>query len=159
MVATSPDHPPATFAFDVRTYGAIGDGVTDDTGAFQSALTGCGRRHRLYPNRCLRHYRITLYVNSSLPMQLRGEGWSSNILRQGASDLLVFAPPNGDQPALLVLQDFAVLCVGAPKTGLTALRFTTGLVRSVISTLLFYGRGDIRGRALCCVATPSTSVL
>lgn len=94
----------------------------------------------------------TVWMNSSLPLQVRGEGWSSNLLWAGPKDLLVWAPPGGDQPAHLVLQDFAVSCVGSPKVNVTgtgvsatALRFSTGLVRSVLSTLLFYGAGSVPG--------------
>jgi hypothetical protein len=160
------------YAFDVRAFGAVGDGVTDDTAALQAAISACVN------NSLLSHpiasdsdsapptpfvgggtvyipsgqYLITapLTVNSSMPLQIRGEGFSSNLLWSSSGDLLVWTPPDGQPATHILVEEFAVSCVGAPKldptTGLatgTALRFTTGVVRSVLASLLFYGRGGV----------------
>lgn len=142
------------YGFDARNYGAVGDGKTDNTAALQAtvdaAIAAGGGTIFLATGAYL--VQGTVWVNSSLPLQVRGEGWSSNLLWAGAGDLMVWAPPGGDQPAHLVLQDFAVSCVGSPKVNVTgagdsatALRFSTGIVRSVLSTLLFYGAGNVPG--------------
>lgn len=73
--------------------------------------------------------------------------WSSD------NDLIVWGASSQQQPAHLVVADFAVSCVGVPKRRAvagggafaTAIRFPSGGVRSVISTLLFYGAGVIPG--------------
>jgi hypothetical protein len=141
------------YGFSVRDYGAAGDGATDDTAAFNAAVgaaVAAGGGTVFVPTGA---YLLpsTVWFNSSVPLQVRGEGWSSNLLWAGPGDLLVWAPADGSTPAHLVVSDVAVSCVGAPKLGAdgaptgAAFRFTTGVVRSVLSTLLFYGRGAVPG--------------
>jgi hypothetical protein len=145
--------PPPPFAFDIRSFGAVGDGTTDDSAAVQAAVQAAiaAGGGTVYVPTGAYLMTQTVYVNASLPLQLRGEGWSSNFLWSSNNDLFVWAPADGSQPAHLVIQDFAVSCVGAAKVNnaasgngsATALRFSTGLVRSVLSTLLFYGAGPV----------------
>lgn len=141
------------FAFDVRDFGAVGDGKTDDSSAVQAAVSAAvaAGGGTVYVPTGAYLMTQTVYINASLPLQLRGEGWSSNFLWSSNNDLFVWAPPDGSQPAHLVIQDFAVSCVGTPKVNnaasgngsATAVRFSTGVVRSVFSTLLFYGAGPV----------------
>lgn len=151
----------------MKDYDAKGDGITDDTIAIQSTLSACINSTFggtvFFPSG-LYLVTSTLFINSSVPLQFRGEGWSSNILWSSSTDLFVWLPPGGsnDIPAHVVLDSFAISCVDQPKIltntttnstiVYTAIKFTSGVVRSVFSTILFYGRGNIP-------ATPYTATL
>ena len=146
---------PATdgfFVFDIVNFGAKGDGTSNDAPAIQAAANAAvaaGGGTIFLPSTA-RGYNIlsTINITSAIPLQLVGEGWSSILLWPFDGDLIVWGPNStSDQPAHLLLADFAIVCVGAaPKSRRsTALRFPNGIVRSTIHSLLFYGRGAVPG--------------
>ena len=156
LSSTAAASPPPPFAFDLRDYGGVGDGVADDTAALQSALAAAVAAHGGTVFIPAGTWRITSTVSvaPSSPLSIRGEGWQSALLWEADTDLLVLAPPGGTQLAHSFFADFAVLCGGASakSPASTALKFPTGLVRSTLSTLLFYGSGPLPsgGSAVTC---------
>ena len=141
-----------TFPFAITNYGAVGDGVHDDAPAVQAAIDACvaaGGGCTVYIPPATRGYNIsrTLWVRSDAPLHVVGDGWASLLLWSFDGDLLVWAPPGGGQAAHLRLASFAVACVGATgkSRASTAVRFSTGVVRSTIDGLLFFGRGAVPG--------------
>jgi hypothetical protein len=152
--AGSTPQPPPFGAFDIRDYGAIGNGVADCTAAIQAALdaaVGAGGGTVFIPAGLWRVAGgVTVAPPKTVPLSLRGEGWASALLWERDADLLTFAPANGEPLAHALLTDFAVLCGGAaPKSAASAaLRFPAGIVRSTLSTLLFYGSGPLPNASL-----------
>jgi hypothetical protein len=154
LSAASATPPPPFGAFDIRAFGAVGDGVTDCTAALQAALdaaVGARGGTVFVPAGVWRVAgQVRVAPGTSVPLTLRGEGWGSALLWESDADLLTFAPADGSQLAHALFADFAVLCAGAaPKSARsTALRFASGIVRSTLSTLLFYGAGPLPNASL-----------
>ena len=145
--------PPPFGAFDIRAYGAVGDGVADCTAAIQAALDAAvaARGGTVFiPAGAWRVAgQLRLAPASTVPLSVRGEGWGSALVWEQDADLLTIAPADGPL-AHALFTDFAVFCGGAaPKSARsTALRFTSGIVRSTLSTLLFYGSGPLPNASL-----------
>ena len=146
--------PPPFGAYDIRSYGAVGDGTTDCAPALQAAFDAAvgARGGTVFIPAGVWRIRSTVTVAppATVPLSLRGEGWGSALLWEADADLLVFAPLNGDQVAHALFTDFAVLCGGEgdKSAASTALKFSSGIVRSTLSTLLFYGAGPLPNASL-----------
>lgn len=144
--------PPPIYAFDIRSFGAIGNGITDNTLALQYALDAAVEAHGGTVFIPTGIFRITgtVTVKASVSLSIRGEGWQSALLWENDSDLLVFSPSDGTQLSHSFFSDFAILCGGSlPKTPTsTALKFSTGIVQSTLSALLFYGGGPLPNASL-----------
>jgi hypothetical protein len=156
--------PPPFGAFDIRLYGALGDGITDCTPALQAALDAAlaARGGTVFIPAGV--WRVAGGVRaapaSTVPVSLRGEGWASALLWEQDADLFTFAPADGSPLAHAFFADFAVFCAGpAPKSAAsTALRFPSGIVRSTLSTLLFYGSGPLPNASLGSAVTCGTNI-
>jgi hypothetical protein len=78
----------------VLSYGAKGDGITDDTAAINSAMSACVTRTT--PNNgCILYFPAGIYVTTGLTlrsyMNLKGDGWGTSVIRlkpHTASDVL-----------------------------------------------------------------------
>jgi hypothetical protein len=78
---------------NVKTYGAVGDGVTDDTAAIQNAINANAGKSIFFPQGT---YDIsgTLTITSADTL-LVGTGYSTSIIRQRTNTtILYFTPPN-----------------------------------------------------------------
>lgn len=126
-----------------RDYGAIGDGIHDDTAAFNATITGCVENGTAVLFIPAGYYVLseTLVITSALPLTIKGEGFVSNLLWTNDTDLFLW---NTSEPTVGVLvKDLAISSVGEKKSQIsTALHFTAGAVKSVFSTLFFYGAGS-----------------
>jgi hypothetical protein len=78
----------------VLTYGAKGDGRTDDTAAIDSAMSACTARD-IPNNGCILYFPAGIYVTTGLTlrsyMNLKGDGWGTSVIRlkaRTASDVL-----------------------------------------------------------------------
>jgi pectate lyase-like protein len=76
------------------SYGAKGDGVTDDTAAINSAMSACTTR-TIPNNGCILYFPAGVYVTTGLTlrsyMNLKGDGWGTSVIRlkqRTASDVL-----------------------------------------------------------------------
>ena len=145
---------PPPFAFDIRAFGALGDGVTDCTAALQAAFDAAigARGGTIFIPAGV--WRVAGEVRvapaSTVPLSLRGEGWASALLWERDADLLTFAPGDAQPLSHALFTDFAVFCAGsaAKSAASAALRFPSGIVRSTLTTLLFYGSGPLPNASL-----------
>jgi hypothetical protein len=78
----------------VASYGAKGDGVTDDTAAINSAMSACTAR-TIPNNGCVLHFPAGVYVTTGLTLRsyinMKGDGWGTSVIRlkaHTASDVL-----------------------------------------------------------------------
>jgi len=125
-------YPPFSFSdrnstFDVRTYGAVGNGVSDDSAAFQTTIdqcvavtTGCN----IYIPSGLYLLTKTLHIptKDSAPIQIFGDGWNSQCLWSSDADLFVWS---GDTATSVCMRDFKIRSIGQHKSSSNAaVRFT-----------------------------------
>jgi hypothetical protein len=143
---------PAGFMTSVKTYGAVGDGVTDDTAAIQSALSD-GRSNAtedynglpkaLYfpPGTYLVHN--TLQWNGCC-VTLQGSGSSSSIIRLApdssgfnntASPKPMILTPQGNESFRQSVWDIG-LSIGPGNPGATALSYVSNNVGSIHNVLI-----------------------
>jgi Pectate lyase superfamily protein len=85
---------PLPSQISVLSYGAKGDGVTNDTGAINSAMSVCTTR-TIPNNGCILYFPAGVYVTTGLTLQsymnLKGDGWGTSVIRlksHTASDVL-----------------------------------------------------------------------
>ena len=143
---------PAGFMTSVKTYGAVGDGVTDDTAAIQSALSDgrsnatedyYGLPKALYfpPGTYLVHN--TLQWNGCC-VTLQGSGSSSSIIRLApdssgfnntASPKPVILTPQGNESFRQSVWDIG-LTIGSGNPGATALSYVSNNVGSIHDVLI-----------------------
>jgi Pectate lyase superfamily protein len=78
----------------VASYGAKGDGVTDDTAAINAAMSACTAR-TIPNNGCVLYFQAGVYVTTGLTlrsyMNMKGDGWGTSVIRlkpHTASDVL-----------------------------------------------------------------------
>lgn len=73
---------------DVTNYGAVGDGLTDDTQAFEDAIAACAEGYAVYiPDG---NYRITDTINITKSIALRGESRLGTILEIDHTGTAIF---------------------------------------------------------------------
>jgi hypothetical protein len=87
--------------FDVRTFGAVGDSIADDTHAFEAALTAGASGGVLYTPPGTYRISSVLAVPSALSVQ--GSGWDSILLWTEDADLLVWGAHATPRIALLLV--------------------------------------------------------
>ena len=100
----------------VKNYGALGDGATDDSAAFQTACTALGvAGGTLYIPRG--RYRINSTINVPRKVRIMGAGMDSTILQPTFAgtvfkiDLTAFTPFPGSPDASVGWNDFQIDCV------------------------------------------------
>eukprot|EP00035_Acanthoeca_spectabilis_P004604 m.105333 g.105333 ORF g.105333 m.105333 type:complete len:511 (-) comp12642_c0_seq3:76-1608(-) len=140
--------------YDVRAYGAVGDGVTDDSPAFAVAMAAgatAGGVLVVPPG----VYLIAKTLTPPPSLSILGSGWSACLLWAHDDDLIVWDKPS---PRLSVA-DLAIVSVGTPKSpNSTALRFgndaNSGAQRVEIDHVLVYGQpgGPIPNTTVTAVA-------
>ncbi|MGA9668562.1 MAG: glycosyl hydrolase family 28-related protein [Terracidiphilus sp.] len=84
----------APYLMSVVSYGAKGDGVTDDTTAINTAISACTARP-IPNNGCVLYFPAGVYVTTGLMLHsytnLKGDGWGTSVIRlkaHTASDVL-----------------------------------------------------------------------
>ena len=76
--------PPVASTISVKSYGATGDGTTDDTGAINSAMKACVSRP--FPsNGCNLYFPSGIYITTGLVLQsyvhITGDGWATSVIK------------------------------------------------------------------------------
>lgn len=136
--------------FDVRAYGAAGDGVADDTSAIQSAINAAGAGEVFFPNGT---YRITSQLNVTTPgIHLRGTGYGSFITAT-ASGVSLLVMDGADRAIVSDLRLAAATTAHVIRMG-----NTTGCNDVVLRGLILEGgergitasNGSARGRITGC---------
>ena len=127
--------------FDVTAYGAVGDGETDDTKAFQAAFDALGTspgQVRVPTGSFL----LTSTVNITCPglFSFRGDGPASNLLWSADRTLFEFSAK--DPVAMATVSDLTVSSVARPKSSF-AFVFPAGLVKSQVDTVQIIGSGGL----------------
>jgi hypothetical protein len=73
-----------TSGISVMSYGATGDGITDDTRAINSAMTACVNK-TAPANGCVLYFPAGIYITTGLALQsfvhMKGDGWGTSVLR------------------------------------------------------------------------------
>ncbi|MBB5065220.1 right-handed parallel beta-helix repeat-containing protein [Granulicella mallensis] len=73
-----------TSGISVMSYGATGDGITDDTKAINSAMTACTNK-TAPANGCVLYFPAGIYITTGLALQsfvhMKGDGWGTSVLR------------------------------------------------------------------------------
>jgi hypothetical protein len=86
--------------FNVKDFGAFGDGTTDDTVAIQAAATAAVGGTLWFPKPSSR-YKITAAINLSSNCVIKGEGWTE--IWQATATTTHFTPGNDNEIAHLLL--------------------------------------------------------
>jgi hypothetical protein len=84
QATTPPTANPTSSFLNVVSYGAKGDGVTDDTAAINDAMAAC--TSRAVPNNgCVLYLPAGVYVTTGLTLRsyvgLKGDGWGTSVIR------------------------------------------------------------------------------
>ena len=132
---------------NVLSYGAVGDGIADDTMAIQAAFGACSSLDNggmIYLPAGKYVITSTIHIDRNPPgLSIGGVGWESMLLWGSNTDL--FSWDNIDA-AHLNFHDFAVISVSTIKNeDLVAFRFSLSVTQSVFSRILFYGSGSLSG--------------
>ena len=121
--------------FNVRTYGAKGDGTNDDTGAFNSAVAACNAAGGgvIYAPRPPAHYKVTSKLTTiTAPCAVRGDGsgsspsavaWATKIVQTSrTADLFTVTADSASFEGLYLFNSNSTYGVGraAPATPPTA---------------------------------------
>ena len=84
----------------------------------------------------------TISTNNNGPMQVVGDGESSNILWAFDGDLFVWANPNPIE--WTTISSFTITSIQQDKSpSSTALRFSAGFTKGLIDSILMYGSGPV----------------
>ena len=143
--------------FNVRSFGATGDGTTDDTAAIQAAFTAVQGNTTVYggtvffpPGLYLITTTVTVPAGDGAPLAVRGSGSSSTLLWAAQSNLLSW---DGSSPVSELTVSglcFASTRVAKASTSV-ALHFPQGVVKSTFQDLLFLGAGGVPGTSVTAV--------
>eukprot|EP00911_Craspedida_sp_UC1_P000056 UC1_evm1s46 len=134
--------------FDVTDYGAVGNGVHDDTVAFQSTFDALGSLPGLVhvPTGA---FLITGTVRVASPglFTLRGDGPGSNLLWAFNGTLLQFAA--SAPVAMATISSFTISSIRFSKPpAVAAMVFEAGLVKSQIESVQLIGAGGLPATSL-----------
>eukprot|EP00698_Gefionella_okellyi_P017761 TRINITY_DN5240_c0_g1_i2.p1 TRINITY_DN5240_c0_g1~~TRINITY_DN5240_c0_g1_i2.p1 ORF type:complete len:241 (-),score=41.29 TRINITY_DN5240_c0_g1_i2:74-796(-) len=127
--------------YNVISYGAVGNGITDDTAAVQAALSACAQSELggtvVFPSGQFLITKPLLIVVGAVRFQIAGEGWSSIVLWHSDADVFVWS---GAVATEITIQDLKIASVGSKKSASsTAINFTSGVVRSLIYHVMIGG--------------------
>eukprot|EP01006_Ploeotia_vitrea_P023509 TRINITY_DN56017_c0_g1_i1.p2 TRINITY_DN56017_c0_g1~~TRINITY_DN56017_c0_g1_i1.p2 ORF type:complete len:416 (+),score=48.48 TRINITY_DN56017_c0_g1_i1:41-1288(+) len=135
---------PSPTTFNVRNFGAVGDGKTDDTAAFQKTFDALAKAPFggvVYMPTGQWRLTATLHITTAVPMSLHGDGLSTVLLWEKDVTLLSW---EGGVATEISVSSFKVLSVSTNKTiDSWALQFSKGIVRSTIDRLMMSGTGPI----------------
>jgi hypothetical protein len=138
----------------VKDFGAVGDGVADDTASIQAAITASDSVY--IPSGT---YKITssLLVRSNL--KIHGAGKNSSILKSGTSGITVISKSGSSSIQYVVLKDFGILAsalTGDAGTGLLMDSWSYCTIQDVVinafrntTSRLGIGISMINTHALC----------
>ena len=84
--ATTPSFSATSVVINVKDYGAVGDGSTDDTTAIKNAITACGAGDTLYFPKG--KYKVTDTLSLTTRINMYGDGQYSMIGMSGNKDLI-----------------------------------------------------------------------
>lgn len=135
--------------FNVVSFGAAGDGSSDDTAAINSAvaaLVANGTGVLYFPTgKYVVSSTIAIDASQLGPTTIEGDGFGSMLLHGFDADLFSFQSGKG-QVAWLTMRSLAIVStIGAKSPATTAVAFTGGVVKSLFSGLLVMGSGGIPG--------------
>ncbi len=156
----APNSAPPGALFNVRGFGAAGDGQTDDTAAAQTAINaalkaGGGCAH--FP---AGRYRITrsLLLGSADRIDITGDGWTSILLHENNEHLLLWK--EGVACRECSVRDLALLSAGTDKSAdVAALACLGGAERCLFSHLLIKGDGARVGSGIVVEGVMDTTTL
>lgn len=124
----------------VISYGAKGDGDSDDTAAFQRAFDACSDGHGAVLIEEGTFLITATITSNASSVDVRGVGEGSLLLWADAGDLFSWTQP----VSMMLVADFAVASVGMPKPlNATALRFHADCTKSSFENLQFIGAGSV----------------
>ncbi|HLJ66762.1 MAG TPA: glycosyl hydrolase family 28-related protein [Chloroflexota bacterium] len=131
---------------DVRTFGARGDGVTDDTAAIQAALN-TGKSPVIIPGGT---YLISSQLNAATNQIIQGAGHGvgpiSTVLKySGTSTIPGGAMVRFDTAAYLAVRDVGFTCSNCVATNKTIQLYLTDCVYGEVSNVAFVGGGASEG--------------
>jgi hypothetical protein len=95
---------------NVKHYGAVGDGVADDTAAIQAAIDDTTCNVVMLPKGT---YRITAVLETHTGLTMKGEGRNSSIIHQATNAENAFEMPAAGPNDYCTFQDFQVLGNGS----------------------------------------------
>jgi hypothetical protein len=138
--------PTVPFLFNVKDYGAVGDGNTDDTGAFSAAFQALvsSKQGTVYFPTGNYHIGSTVTIDNADSIgtfSIRGDGPSSVVLWSADSHLFSF---QSDTPVnFLNMHEFTIASAESDKSSTSsAIHFTAGITKSSIHTLWFIGKNS-----------------
>ena len=149
------DNNTSTAAVSITDFGAVGDGVADDTSAVQkaadAALATSGSTPAalvIPPGQYLLTSSITVDVGGSqVGFQIRGFGKASRLLWSFDGDCFVIGSEGNGSPKGIDVRDLAIASVSGDKSSSsTALKFPAGVAKSLISNVFLDGQaGNLPG--------------
>ena len=144
------DNNNSTAAVSITAFGAVGDGVADDTSAVQKAVdaalatSGSATPAALVipPGQYLLTSSITVDIGGSqVGFQVRGFGKASRLLWSFDGDCFVIGREGNGSPSGIDVRDLAIASVSGDKSSSsTALKFPAGVAKSLISNVFLDGQ-------------------
>ena len=109
---------------NVKDFGAVGDGTTDDTAAIQAAIDAAAGRHLIFPSGTYIVSYLSYKPTSNIPIAISGAGTNSTILkRTGSSSNPVLDIGSSPSPAFITHVQVSDLTIdGLNKSGRACLR-------------------------------------
>lgn len=146
-VLSSRKTPAATSSIcSVSDYGAVGDGVTDDSLAIQKAIDGTKCGGLLFPSGLYLVTKTLVMNNRSSAYSISGEGWESNVLWSNNSNLFLWGE---NVVSWLSVYNLAISSINGEKSGISsAFKFVGGVTQSEFDHLIFFGNGNIPGTSM-----------
>lgn len=114
---------------NVRAYGALGDGTTDDTVAIQAAITAAGTGSAVYLPPGIYVISSALSMGGGGNLSLIGSGYRSTtlFLKNGSNSSMITTPDDGVQRYGLFLSNFSLDGNAANQTGSSPAIFVRGM--------------------------------